>query len=314
MTRLTAGLAAAFVLACAAPAAAQPLPDPEAVLVEELIVRAKEPGPAWWRVKDADTTVWILAVGDDRLPAGVSWDDGYVRRRIQGANELIVGNRISLKGGLKDIPKLLKARSALKSKTPLEAGLPPELRDRFVAQRQRIGQPAKRYAGWKPLLAGEMLTQDALGEAPSVTRNIEALARKAKVKVFAPASYDAIPFIQGALKSLTPAVHQRCLEGALDDLEAPPEQGATAARAWAQGDVAGALRGPRSFDKCMLLLGGGEQLWRRATDDTAGAIAHALKTPGHAVAIVSLRRLLAEDGVGARLEARGLEVLTSADP
>lgn len=312
MKRLAPYLAALALSASASGAAAQALPDPEGVLVEALIVRAKEPGPAWWRVKDADTTVWILAAPDN-VPVGVTWDDRYLRRRIAGANQLIIGNRISLKGGLRDIPKLLKARSALKSKSPMEAGLPPELRARFVAQRERIGQPEKRYAGWLPLMAGQQLVQDARGKAPSVTRSIEAIAKKAKVKSVTPATYDAVPFIQGALKSLTPAVHQQCLDGALADLETPPGVAMAAAKAWAVGDVAGALREPRLFDKCLVLLGGGEQLWSRATDDAAGAIAQAMKTPGHAVAIVSLRSLLAENGVAARLESRGLEVLTPGE-
>src|SRR3546814_9921639 len=40
-------------------APAQPIPgDPDAVLVEELVVTARLPGPAWWRVSDADTTVY----------------------------------------------------------------------------------------------------------------------------------------------------------------------------------------------------------------------------------------------------------------
>lgn len=313
MKRLLPRLAALVCLAVAPAALAQPLPDPEGVLVEELIVRAREPGPAWWRVKDADTTVWILAV-PDTLPPGVTWDDRYLQRRLTGANQLIIGNRISLKGGLKDIPKLLKARAALKSKTPMEEGLSPELRARFVAQRERIGQPAKRYAGWTPLMAGEQLAQDARGKSASVTSGIEKAAKKAKVKAVTPATYDAVPFIQSAIRSLTPAVHQQCLDGALKDLEAPPERGVAAARAWTTGDVAGALGEPRSFDKCLVLLGGGEQLWSRATDDAARAIADALKTPGHAVALVSLRNLLAENGVAARLESRGVDVLTPGEP
>lgn len=313
MKPIASSLAALAVITCATSAAAQALPDPEGVLVEELIVRAKEPGPAWWRVKDADTTVWILALSADQLPAGVTWDDRYLKRRIAGANQLIIGNRIGLRGGLKDIPKLLKARAALKSKTPMEDGLTPDLRARFVAQRQRIGQPAKRYASWTPLMAGQMLVQDAQGKAPSVTSGIEAAAKKAKVKSVTPAIYDAVPFIKGALTSLTPAVHQRCLDGALDDLEAPHDQGVAAARAWATGDVPGALKAPRGFDKCVLLLGGGEDLWNRAADDAARAIVEALKTPGHAVALVSLRSLVAENGIGARLEARGVEVLTPGE-
>jgi hypothetical protein len=52
-------MAAALVVAW--PAVAQaPLEDPDANIVEELVVQAKSPGPAWWKVSDEDTTVWIL--------------------------------------------------------------------------------------------------------------------------------------------------------------------------------------------------------------------------------------------------------------
>jgi hypothetical protein len=50
------------------------------------------------------------------------------------------------------------------------------------------------------------------------------------------------------------------------------------------------------------------------TEDEANDIAAALKTPGHAVAVVGLRRLLAGDGVIARLEARGLSVKGPGEP
>lgn len=313
MKLFATGLAAILLAACATAAPAQGLPDPEGVLVEELIVRAKEPGPAWWRVKDADTTVWILAVGEDRLPPGVTWDDRYLQRRLKGANQLIVGNRISLTGGLRDIPKILKARSALRSKTPLPERLPPELRARYVAQRDRIGGSAKQADAWAPLMAGQILVEGAAGKTPSITDGIEKAAKKQKVKAVRPATYDLVPFLQSAMKTLTPALNEQCLTWALDDLEAPGGPSAAAARAWTQGDVAGALRGPRSFDKCVLLLGGGEALWNRAADDAAGAIVAALKTPGHAVALVSLRSLLAENGVASKLEARGVEVLTPGE-
>jgi hypothetical protein len=72
--------------------------------------------------------------------------------------------------------------------------------------------------------------------------------------------------------------------------------------------VAAALTEPRGFEKCLLLLGGGPDLWRRVVKDNAAAIEAALARPGHAVAIVSLRPLLAQGGVIQSLEARGLEV------
>jgi uncharacterized protein YbaP (TraB family) len=307
--RMCGAVAACLLLAT--PAAAQPrLEDPEANIVEELVVTAARPGPAWWRVEDEDTTVYILGVFDGRLPAGQSWDRRVLEERMKGAHSLILGTRVSLRAGLRDVPALLRARGRLKSKTPLEETLPAGLRARFVAAREKVGKPAGRYAGWTPLIAGEMLAQDAseARRGQSVDEAVIRLAKKHKVKLRDTARYDAMPFINTALGSLTPAIHQQCLDGALDDIEAPPGRLSAAAQGWARGDVGAAIRAPRSFDKCVLLLGGGADLWRRTTRDRAGAIEKALETPGHAIAIVGLRNLLAEGGVIAQLEARGIEV------
>ena len=69
-----------------------------------------------------------------------------------------------------------------------------------------------------------------------------------------------------------------------------------------------ALSGPRGADRCFLLMTGGAAFWRMATREQVDDISQALKQPGHAVALVSMRRLLAEDGVLAQLKARGLTV------
>ncbi|MCR5877409.1 TraB/GumN family protein [Phenylobacterium sp. J367] len=303
------GLAAAWAVAGAA--GAQPLADPEANLVEELVVQAIEPGPAWWRVVDGDTTVYVLGVAEDDVPKDIAWDRRALERRMKGANVLIAGNRVALQGGLRDIPALLRARNSLKSKTPLEATLPEPLRVRFVAAREKAGKPASRYAGWQPLIAGEMLVADVRGakQAVSVTGTAEKLAKAGKVKVVTPATYQALPFVREALGGLTPAVHRQCLEGALADAEAPPARRRGALQGWARGDTAAAVSEPRSFDKCVLLLGGGPALWTRAVGDQAKAIEAALGAPGHAVAVVSLRPWLAEGGVAAQLKARGVRVL-----
>lgn len=304
------GVTAAAVMALAAPALAQAprLEDPEANIVAELVVQAKEPGPAWWRVADGDTTVWILGMADQSLPAGMTWDRRYLDRRLKGANSLIVGTRIGLSGRLRDIPLILRTINQMKTKTPLEETLAPPLRARFVAARERIGQPAKRYSEWKGLVAGMRLTQDARpkGEAEIVPAILKQ-AKREKVKVVDPARYEIAPFLKQATGTLTPALHEQCLADAVRDVEAPRDT--RAARAWTRGDVGTALTGARNFEKCLLLMGGGADLWRRAVRDQADAIAAALGKPGHSVALVSLRPLLAEDGVIEQLEAKGLHVI-----
>lgn len=312
--RLRAGLAAVgLALAIAAPgcAAAQApaaAGDPEANIVEEMVVVSRHPAPAWWRVEAGGSTVWILGVLDVPLPKDVTWRKRELDARLEGASALIVAPR--LHAGLEDIFGLFKLFGMLRTKTPMEDGLDPALRARFVADREKLGKGPEPYAHWRPMVAGQILLRDTRPEgARDVGRQVRAEAGKRGVPVTSAADYDLVPFAKAALNSLTPQTEGECLSAALDDAEAGPAVYRRAAVGWARGDVGAALQAPRRFDRCLLLMAGGPELWRKSTDDLADAIAQALKTPGHAVATVSLRRLLAKDGLADTLKARGLKVV-----
>ena len=303
-------VAASLALATVGPARAQPLPDPEAHIVEELVVQARERGPAWWRVSDADTTVYILALPETDIPPGLAWDPSVLDRRLKGANALI-GGSVAMDASVRDAPALYRMYRRMKSKIPMEQTLPAPLAARFAAAREKAGQPAKRYAGWAPIAAGAMLMGDVERTGPP-WRDAEAAVRRKANRLRLPrrnsARYDAMPYIRAAYASLTPQTQHHCLAEALTYVEDGDTQAARAARGWARGDVAEALTAPRGIDKCLLVLGGGAELWRRTVKDHAGDIEAALKAPGHAVAMVRLRQLLAQDGVIATLEARGIRV------
>jgi len=304
----TASLFAALVLTCGT-AAAAPIEDPEATVVDAFVVQAVEPGPAWWRVSDGDSIIYILGAPESPMPPGVTWDKRTVERRLTGANSLLMG--ASMTAGLRDLPALLKIRAQLKSKAPLEAGLSPALRARFVAARERLREPASRYAGWTPLVAGALLYGDSRDRKKGWTYTRAAVtqaAKKRKVKVVFSAQYKAVPFARTAIAGLTPGIHQQCLESALQDIETSEARVRASAIGWARGDVAVALTAPRNFDSCLLLLSGGAELWRRQSRDDVTAIATALKKPGKSVAVIGLRRLLAEDGVLEQLEDKGFAV------
>jgi hypothetical protein len=184
---LRAGVAA-LLAAAAAPASGQAqVADPEAHIVSELVVQAREPGPAWWRVSDKGSTVYILAVPDGPTPPGVVWDRSVLDRRLKGANAIVWP--VGFHAGLRDIPAVFRLRAQLKSKTPMEAGLPPALAARFTADAQRDGKTAGRYSGWQPLAAGAFLLQESRGHWRPVEPQVRAAARRAGVKVEAAASY-----------------------------------------------------------------------------------------------------------------------------
>jgi hypothetical protein len=303
--------AAALVLAT--PALAQVIDDPEANVVEELVVSAKLPGPAWWRISDGDTTIYLLGVLQ-ALPEGQGWDTSVLERRLTGASALILPPQG--KAGLRDIPAALALRGKLKSDTPLDvavAGLAPKL----ARARAVLGKTPDAYRQWSPLGAGVMMAGDYRKvvklETAEPERTIGRLARKHRVKVRVAATYKAMPLIKTAVRGHSAEAGRVCLEGVLDEVNAGAGAARAAARAWAEGDVRGAIGGPRNFQRCLLGLPGMADLERRGTQHEVEALSAAMKTPGHAVAVYGVRGLVATGGVLDQMRARGFVVSTPGD-
>lgn len=313
------GVIAALLLIAAAsgPAVAQApaLPaDPEETVVEELVVNAKLPGPAWWRVSDADTTVYILGT-PSALPRGQGWDRTIVERRLTGAFALITPPEA--KAGLRDTPALLGMMSRMRSKTPLSQALPPGLNTRFAAALKTMGKSANAYAGWKPLAAGMLMARDFRKSArldfDQPDAAILRMARRKKVRIVPAGSYKAAKAARTIVRDHTPEAGLACLEVALDEVEAGGGRLRAAGQAWAAGEVRTSMSGVRGYERCAAQLPGAPALNAKALSDQTEAIARALKTPGHAVAIMGVRPLVSEDGVLQRLRARGYTVKTPGD-
>jgi uncharacterized protein YbaP (TraB family) len=310
-----------LALALAAPAMAQvPLTparpiagDPDAVLVEELVVTARDKGPAWWRVSDGDTTVYVLG-SPSIAPRRMAWDRSVFDRRLQGASEVILpfqDVRVTFKGALGAAFNLMR----LKSATPFEETLDPGTRARFVAVRERLGEPAKHYGTRNPLAAGLVLATDYRDKSnltnADPTKLIKLLAQQAKVPVVQK-SYDLGP-LMGAVIRTSPEAGRACFDEVLRQAEAGPGMTLSATKAWADGDVRGALENERTYERCMAVVPGAAAFDARVKADQVAAITAALQTPGHAIAVVPLRPLLAQGGVLDRLRAAGYTVKTPGE-
>ncbi len=293
--------------------AALAVDDPDAALVEELVVRGRLPGPAWWRVSDADTTVYVLGV-PSLAPKRMEWDRAIFERRLEGANVVVlpfVNVRAKVGGSIGTAFNLMRLRSG----GPFEARLDAGTRARFVAVRSRLGQDAKHYGTNNPLAAGVQLAIDYRDRSQLTNMDpaklVRLLAQRKGVKVVEK-SYDLGPQLSGILR--TPASTGRiCFDEVLAQAEAGPGVTLAAARAWAAGDVEGALQNERTYERCLAVITGGRSYDERTKADTAAAIAGALKTPGHAIVLVPLRPLLAQNGVLERLRAQGFVVKTPGE-
>ena len=313
--------AVVLALAMAAPAAAtaplapaRPDPnDPDAVIVEELVVVARDKGPAWWTVSDGDTTVYVLGV-PSIAPKHMAWDRTVFDRRLAGASAVILpfqDVRVHLTTSLGAAWAYLR----LKSSTPFEETLDPPARARFVEARTRLGQPAKRYGTKNPLAAGLLLLSDYRDRTGLTNTDpiklIKGLSQQAHVPIWQK-SYDIAPQLGAVLKT-SPEAGRGCLQEVIAQVRAGPGATLAAAKAWADGDVPAALENERTYERCIALVPGAAAFDARAKIDEVAEIEQALKTPGHAIAVVQLRPLLSQGGVLDRLRGAGFTVKTPGE-
>ena len=304
-------LALASVAAPGAPALAQArAADPEGALNDELIVRARAPGPAWWKAGDGASTVWILGVPTG-LSKDVAWNDTPLQARLKQAHVLILPPEAKI-GPLRAIAFFLGHRKAFRSPQPLEQTLPAPLAERFAAVREKLGKPASRYAGWRPAVAAVILSGDLRAQARlrqgEPEDHIRALGRQAGVREQPAGSFG--PAMLQALVDLPDNAHRQCLEDSVDESEAGAGRIVEAGRGWAAGDVRAALGVERGFDRCLAALPEVSALILQGQGDSAAAIKDALAKPGVSVAVVELRSLLAKGGVIDRLRADGVHIET----
>lgn len=307
-----AGLALALT-ALATGVRAQVIDDPEANVVDALVVSAKLPGPAWWRVSDADTTIYVLGT-PTALPKGQAWDRSALERRLDGAFALLTPP--VWRAGLTDIPAMLRLRGSLKDDGGWTARAP-DLAARTQRAWTSVDKNDDGWRKWKPLLVALRLNGKANKQAElqmsEPDRTIEKLARERRVKARPAATRKAMPMLNALVRDHSEAAGLTCLSETLDAVEAGAAPARAAAEAWAQGRVKDALAGPRSAERCDLLLPGVADIKRQLVDDEVEGLTDLLKTPGHAVAFFPTRALVAENGVLDKLRARGITVRTPGD-
>jgi hypothetical protein len=117
----------------------------------------------------------------------------------------------------------------------------------------------------------------------------------------------------GAIIRTPKPAARACLDAVLEQVEAGPGVTVAAARAWAEGDTPGALENERTYERCINMVPGAQVFDARTKADEVGAIEKALTTPGHSVAVVLLRPLLAQGGVLDQLRAKGYQVKTPGE-
>ncbi len=290
--------------------------DAQANLVEELVVNAPMPGPAWWKVSDADTTVYVLGV-PGVVPDDLKFDDTVIKRRLDGANVLILGQQPDVSPA--GILMLVAAgKSTFIMDRPMRETLPPDLRKRLEARLAVMHKKPDDMDEVKPAFAGFIVANAGKQGNMSISLHglpdrIEKLAKSKEMEK--PPRIKDLPdySVTAAIKALGDAprpLQELCLDAGLRQADSGQGGIPATAERWARGEVREVVAADRGYARCLASTPYIARELGEGQADAVKAIGSALKKPGKAVAVIELRSLLGQGGVLDQLRAKGFKVET----
>lgn len=317
-------LVAAWVYAGPGVAAASStisIDDAGALIVEEVVVTGRRPGPPLWRVTSAQNTLWLFGTVNP-LPRSLEWDDASVTHLLDGAGGLLLPPNLSMSTSnpLRALGMLRRFNAAKKlpKGDSLEDVLPADTLAQWHAVIERFGLKARRYERLKPLFAGEAVLEDALASIGLESDDdlLKALKRLAKRHDVELLTADVAVEIDDGLnyfESITDQDSIACLQTILGALDRDVSAARDRAIAWADGDASGLVE----FDtgavaascRTTPLDGAGAADARRASRLSWLESAEAL-LGSHSVslAVLPIAEIVGEDGLVSALRLRGYEV------
>jgi hypothetical protein len=275
----------------------------------EIVEVQAAPGPAVWHLTRGDSEVWILGtVGS--MPDGLTWNKNYLGALLDGARAILLPPRPSI-GVFEGAWFLITngSKFSLPRGQSLEPSLSAELRARFVATREHLGQDENRYKTDTPLRAALRLQQD-LQDKLDLTRDeprdtIGRLARAKHVPSAPIARYEVLDAAEDVLK-LNPEQQRVCLAQSVEDVDRQIVHAVPAAQAWAIGDLKDlkANYGESRLANCVIAaVHSVANISERDVADYTAAIDAALDKPGKTIAVIDIGPLLRRGGVLERLQA-----------
>jgi len=314
---LTKGLGLAVLLVASpllADAQAPPSEPSQMWGAPEIVEVQAQPGPAVWHLMRGDSEVWILGtVG--AMPDGLKWNKDYLAELLDGAHAILLPPRPSI-GVFEGAWFLIKngSKFSLPRGQSLEPSLSPELRARFVALREKLGEGEGRYRTDTPLRAALRLFQD-VSDKLDLTRDeprdtISRLARTKHVPSAPIARYEVLDAAEDVLK-LDPAQQKVCLAQTVEDVDRAFTHAIPAAEAWAVGDVRRVKANygdSRVLDCVTAAVHSVADINERNVADYTQSINAALDKPGKTIAVIDIGPLLRRNGVLERLQALKVSV------
>ncbi|WP_119718700.1 TraB/GumN family protein [Cognatilysobacter tabacisoli] len=314
----------------AAPSASSADPGGRIVDADLVLVTGQQAGPGLWQVRRGANTLWILGTVWP-LPKDVDWYSPQAEAVLARADEVLGRPGFSASvgtGGMFKLafalPTLLKARRNPGDRQLSEV-LPPDLYARWAALKREYLPRNDGVEKWRPTFAAGELYGAAIKRrglsGGNVGERVNATIEKRKLKVTTTRVETKIKDPKGMARSFsrTPLDEVQCFRSVLDRLEGDVATAAERANAWAVGDMATLQRlaGRPSLQPCFDTFAqtdvarqmGMDDALRRSEAQWLAAAEAALARNDTTFAMLDLDQVLADDGLLARLRARGYEVI-----
>jgi uncharacterized protein YbaP (TraB family) len=244
----------------------------------------------------------------------MEWDSRRLSTALDGARELIIPPGAAI--NLFDIAGLLLDPSHRYHYTggqTLRGAMTPQMRDKFEAVAQAVGQDPAHYDHWRPMVTAIALLSDAQKhdalnpEGPQ--KALIALARAKNVPTRRLTNYSMGELLH-AFNDSTPDAADTCLALVVDLIPRLPALSQEMGQAWAKGDVNATRAGRAEItsDRCFTAVPGIQKLQDRMTEDWAKGLAQTLQKPGKTVLAVDMESLTRQGGLLDQLRAQGLDV------
>ena len=305
----------------------------------EIRVMGRQPGPPMWLVKKDDHELWIFA-SLSPIPKDMIWESDKVAAVIARSQEYITPPDIDLDASpllyLNPINifrgmRLAKRLSRNQDGETLEDVLEPELYQRFTALKQQYFPRNKDIEKLRPIAAGGQMVREIQEQSNLVPggdsrkqirklikRNKNIIQTNVEVKMEIKGSYGSLAKrAENLMDSITPELEQKCFEYQLHRMETDIREMQLRADSWARGyidEFKGIPLPGDSSDPCTIamtasseletineLLAQVSQLWLEAVEA-------ALDKNATTFAVLEITEMLNENGVIAKLKAKGYEV------
>jgi len=300
-----------------------------------VLVSGVQPGPGLWKVSRGDHVMWVLGTVSP-LPRHMQWKSDEVEdmvaasQQVLGPPGLVIGARVGFFGKLMLLPSMMGLKKNPDGAT-LRDVLPPELHERWDAQRRKYLGNSHRFERLRPIFAGKELydvamKQIGLTDDGGVRDLVSAMAKRHGVAVRSTSYQLVLEGPRSAAKTFkkTSMEDTRCLSQVIDAMDSDLVEAAERANAWSVGDIdalRSMLAGVRK-DACLSAIGGAgfakklgmQDVQQRTGDAWLDTARDALENNRQTFAMLPMEQVLSADGYLARLQQDGFVVQAPDEP